>query len=77
MNLFRHAVAQEIAKVAPGFDIASLESFLESPKGQAAEWADLCIAIPRLRLKGNPTQLAQEFSETVRIFEFHAWISTI
>lgn len=67
MNFFRRAVATEIVKVAPGFEVSALEAMLESPKGQAAEWADLCIPIPRLRLKGNPAQLAEEFSKTVSL----------
>jgi hypothetical protein len=50
-----------------GLDCEFVQSCLEVPRGAAVEIADICIPVPRLRLKGNPAQKAEELGKQVNI----------
>lgn len=65
LDLFRKQIGEELCKLVPDFDAATLASYLEIPRGPNAGSIDFALAVPRLRMKGNLPQLAQELAAKV------------
>ncbi|KAJ2843441.1 arginyl-tRNA synthetase, partial [Coemansia erecta] len=57
---FKQSIAAQLAELS-GAPAETIASAIDLPK--ATTHGDLAIAVPRLRLKGNPVQLAQSYAE--------------
>jgi arginyl-tRNA synthetase len=66
LDVFRQHIGEELAKVIPQFDAPTLASFLEIPKSKVQFAADFSFAVPRLRIKGNPTQVGQDLASKMK-----------
>ncbi|KAI8053954.1 arginyl-tRNA synthetase [Syncephalis plumigaleata] len=66
---FKEAIANQLAELT-GVDRTLALDALETPR--VAEHGDFAVAFPRLRLKGNPAQLAKECAEK---FQFNELIT--
>lgn len=66
LDVFRMAVAREFARVSPVKDVDLLYSYIEMPRGLGLDLPDMCIPVPRLRLKGNPNELAAQFATAMQ-----------
>lgn len=62
MNKFKESIAQQISEIS-GVNMEEIISMLESPKNR--ENGDLALAIPKLKIEGNPRQLAEQYSNMV------------
>ncbi|KAI8368287.1 uncharacterized protein BYT42DRAFT_539504 [Radiomyces spectabilis] len=60
MDVFRNLIAVQLAQLAK-VDAALIYDALDLPR--SLEHGDLAVAIPRLRLKGNPVAIAKELAE--------------
>ncbi|CAG8438745.1 8724_t:CDS:2 [Ambispora leptoticha] len=60
LDIFRNIVSHEIAKLSEKSP-EEVYNLLETPKN--SEHGDIAIAIPRLRIKGNPAEIAQSWVE--------------
>ncbi|KAJ9087404.1 arginyl-tRNA synthetase [Entomophthora muscae] len=67
LEVFKLEAAKQISALS-GISSETLIPMLEAPKNP--ENGDMAIAIPRLKLKGNPVQLAKEFAEKIQKNEF-------
>jgi arginyl-tRNA synthetase len=61
---FKEAIADQLAELTGVARILAMDA-LETPR--VAEHGDFAVAFPRLRLKGNPAQLAKECAEKVSL----------
>ncbi|KAI9499695.1 hypothetical protein BDB00DRAFT_795158 [Zychaea mexicana] len=61
MDIFKNLIASQMATIT-GVDAKLIYTALDLPK--SLENGDLAIAVPRLRVKGNPAQFAQEWAKT-------------
>ncbi|KAJ1787193.1 arginyl-tRNA synthetase [Coemansia sp. RSA 2399] len=57
---FKQSIAAQLAELS-GAPVETIASAIDLPK--ATTHGDLAIAVPRLRIKGNPVQLAQLYAE--------------
>ncbi|KAI9598312.1 arginyl-tRNA synthetase [Syncephalis fuscata] len=57
---FKEAIAQQLAEFA-SIDQAQVIEVIEAPR--VPEHGDFAVAMPRLRVKGNPAALAKEYAE--------------
>ena len=74
LDIFRQHIGKVLEPLVPGFDAATLASYLELPRGSVAvEFADICIPVPRLRIKGNTQEVTLELSKKV-FSTFHVQI---
>lgn len=63
-SVYRKVIANEIEK-ATGLDFKVIYPCIEIPKGVMAEHADMCIPIPRLKIKGKPQDIAADIASKV------------
>eukprot|EP00158_Paraphelidium_tribonemae_P009711 Partr_v1_DN28935_c3_g1_i7_m26211 putative Arginyl-tRNA synthetase len=61
LAMFKTHISELVSKIT-GHPVSELINFLDSPKGPASEKADFCLAIPRLRMKGNPVQIGADIA---------------
>ena len=74
LKLFRDAIGNAMSEVS-GIDPALISEYLEVGKGAVADLAELCIPIPRLRMKGNPQQIAVDIAAKMKPDEYIREIS--
>jgi hypothetical protein len=67
LDMLRFATAQSVSKVVP-LSVDVLMPCVEICKGPNADIADFCIQAARLRIKGNPAELALSLAPKVRLF---------
>ncbi|ORY06109.1 arginyl-tRNA synthetase [Basidiobolus meristosporus CBS 931.73] len=67
LDLFKEKIAEQIAEFS-GLEAKAIPDMLDSPK--VAEHGDFAIAIPKMRLKGNPVQFAKDWSEKFVLNEY-------
>lgn len=67
MDIFRQQIASQVSTLS-GAEESLVLSSIEEPK--TAAHGDLAIAIPRLRLKGNPAALALSMAAKVFLLSF-------
>ncbi|RUS33370.1 hypothetical protein BC938DRAFT_471984 [Jimgerdemannia flammicorona] len=60
LDAFRNLIADQIARLA-GSDPVFVTSLIEAPR--TPDHGDFAIAVPRMRVKGNPAVLAKEYTE--------------
>ena len=60
MDVFKNVIAAQMSQIS-GVDAKLLFDSLDLPR--SLENGDLAIAVPRLRVKGNPAQFAQEWAK--------------
>ncbi|KAI9263420.1 hypothetical protein BDA99DRAFT_510147 [Phascolomyces articulosus] len=60
MDVFKNVIATQMAEIS-GVDVKLLYDALDLPR--SLENGDLAIAVPRLRVKGNPAAFAQEWAK--------------
>lgn len=65
MDTFKQEIAKQLSALN-GIAVDTLVSLFEAPKN--TEHGDVALAIPKLRLKGNPAQFAKEYAEKVNHF---------
>jgi hypothetical protein len=65
LDSFRSFVASIVAEFS-GISADNVLTILEVPRN--TEHGDIAIAVPRLRVQGNPTQIAQQWVEKVDIY---------
>jgi hypothetical protein len=68
LDIFRSFAASIIAQFS-GKSADDILGLLEAPK--IPEHGDIAIAIPRLRIKGNPIEIAKEWAEKVMMIYFY------
>jgi arginyl-tRNA synthetase len=65
LESFRQQIANQLSAIN-GVDRQLILSAIDIPK--AADHGDFAIAVPRLRVKGNPVQLAADWSQKAHHF---------
>ncbi|KAI9297871.1 arginyl-tRNA synthetase [Neoconidiobolus thromboides FSU 785] len=63
MDSFKQEIAKQVSEFS-GVPVETLLTIFEAPKNP--EHGDVALAIPRLRLKGNPAQFAKEYAEKIQ-----------
>ena len=66
-DIFKDRIAEKVASIS-GVDLALIRSAIEPPK--QADNGDFALVVPRLRVKGNPTQFAKEWAEKMTPDEY-------
>ncbi len=66
-DVFKLAIAQQVSELT-GAKVEAIYAGIENHK--SPEQADFAIAIPRLKLKGNPAQLTKELVSKVCTLSF-------
>ncbi|PVU84762.1 hypothetical protein BB559_005156 [Furculomyces boomerangus] len=59
-NQYKTAIIDQLSQIS-GVDKALIESAIDTPKN--LDHGDLAVAVPRLRVKGNPAQLGKDWAE--------------
>ncbi|KAG0171179.1 hypothetical protein DFQ28_006269 [Apophysomyces sp. BC1034] len=74
MDAFKNVIASQLAAVS-GVDAALIYTALDVPR--SLEHGDLAVALPRLRVKGNPAALAKEWSEKYPVNDYIVAVTAI
>lgn len=66
LDHYRLAIARELSRIEPSIDLQSAVDGLDRTNNQAH--GDLALAVPRLRLKVPPAELAGKLCKEVRVW---------
>ncbi|KAF7730865.1 hypothetical protein EC973_001383 [Apophysomyces ossiformis] len=74
MDVFKNVIAGQLSSVS-GVDAALIYEALDTPR--SLEHGDLAVALPRLRVKGNPAALAKEWAEKFPLNDYIVAVNPI